>query len=203
MLFLLEQRVKNNRIKRLEARTQGKEETMEEENVNVEEQSTGAEEINYEEEIATNKKLQSFVDKKVTQGINTAIEKARKQWQLEIDTEKSEAEKLAGMNERQKSEYEIRKAQKEKNDALAELNAYKLKEQAIKIAGEKGLDVSLLDYFDYKTIKAEEIGTKIDSISEAFKNAVEKAVNERLKEPTPISRSQVSNSLTRTIPELI
>lgn len=171
-----------------------------EENVNVGEESMGTEKVNYEEEITKNKDLQSFVDKKVTQGINGAIEKARKQWQLEIDTEKTEAEKLASMNEKQKHEYELHKAEREKNEALAELNAYKLKEQAIKIAGEKGLDVSLLDYLDYKTLNAEEIDNKLESISKAFKDAVEKAVNERLKEPSPMSRSQTNIGATKSTP---
>ena len=57
------------------------------------------------------------------------------------------------------------------------------------IAKEKGLDSSLLAYFDYKTIKAEELNAKIDEISTTFNKAVEKAVNERLKEDTPTTKT--------------
>ena len=77
---------------------------------------------------------------------------------------------------------------KEKENALAELNAFKLKDKALEIAKEKGLDISLLTYINFKTIKADELNTKIDEISTAFNKAVEKAVNERLKEDTPTTK---------------
>lgn len=166
-------------------------------------EAENSEVVNYEELVKTDKALQSFLDSRITSANKTAVENAKKQWQLEIDTEKSEAEKLASMNEKQKHDYEMRKAEREKNEAIAELNSYKLKEQATKIAGEKGIGISLLEFFDYKTLKAEELDAKLDSISTAFNNAVEKAVNERLKEPTPISRSQTQNSSVRTIPTII
>lgn len=172
------------------------EENQNNENVNVEENtSTGTNEVNYEEELSTNKRLQSFVDKKVTQGINTALEKAKKQWQLEQDEQKTEAEKMANMTEKQKSEYELKKANKEKENALAELNAYKLKEQAVKVASEKGLEVSLLDLIDFRTITAEKLTESIDNLSTVFNKAVEKTVNEKLRENTPISK--VGDATTR------
>lgn len=174
-----------------------------EENQNTNSEAENSEGVNYEELVKTDKNLQSFLDSRITNATKTAIEKAKTQWQLEIDTEKSEAEKLAQMNEKQKQDYEMKKIEREKNEAIAELNSYKLKEQAIKIAGEKGLDISLLEYLDYRNLKAEEIGEKIDSISTAFKNAVEKAVNERLKEPTPISQNTKPDSQIKAIPTII
>lgn len=177
------------------------EEDLKNNEVNVENnQSTGTEEVNYEEEISTNKKLQSFVDKKVTQGINTALEKAKKQWELEQDEQKTEAEKLANMNEKQKAEYELKKANKEKENALAELNAYKLKEEATKIASEKGLEVSLLNLIDFKTVTAEKLTENIDNLVAVFNKAVEKAVNEKLKEDTPTTKTGVEVSQPKTIP---
>ena len=139
---------------------------------------------------------QSAYDKKVRE----AIETAKTNWQEIMNNEKSEAEKLAKMNKEQKLEYQAQKAEKEKSDALAELNAYKLKEQALKIASDKGLDVSLLNFFDFSTAKADEINIKIDEISSAFNKAVEKAVNERLKEDTPISKTGIDNVKNKEIP---
>ena len=179
------------------------EEDLKNEGVNVEDnQSTGTEEVNYEEEISTNKKLQSFVDKKVTQGINTALEKAKRQWELEQDEQKTEAEKLANMNEKQKAEYELKKANKEKENALAELNAYRLKEEATKIASEKGLEVSLLNLIDFKTVTAEKLTENIDNLVAVFNKAVEKAVNEKLKEDTPTTKTGVEVSQPKTIPTM-
>lgn len=156
----------------------------------------------FDDFLAENKDFQAEFDRRMTKGNQTAIEKAKEQWILEQDEQKSEAEKLASMNEKQKSEYELKKANKEKDNAIAELNAYKLKEQALTIASEKGLDVSLLNYFDFKTIKAEEINSKLDEISSAFNKAVEKAVNERLKEDAPTSNSGSAGSQPKAIPTI-
>lgn len=135
--------------------------------------------------------------------VQKAIETAKGKWQEINDAEKSEAEKLAKMNKEQKLEYEAQKERKEKEEALARLNAYELKDQALAIAKEKGLDVSLLNYFDFKTIKAEEINSKIDEISTAFNKAVEKAVNERLKEEAPITKtSGTGGSQPKAIPSI-
>lgn len=173
----------------------------ENQNVNVEQESMGTEKRDFNQLMSEDKELQSFVDKKVSQGIATAVEKAKQQWQLQQDSEKSEAEKLAQMNEKQKLEYEAQKARKEKDTALAELNAYRLKEQAISIAGEKGLDVSLLNLIDFKTVTAEKLNENIDNLSVVFNKAVEKSVNERLKEETPITKtSGITGSQPKAIP---
>ena len=90
---------------------------MEENNPNVNSEAenskgteqTKPEKVNYEELIKTDKELQSFLDSRVSNSNKTAIENARKQWELERDTEKTEAEKLAQMNETQKSALKISK----------------------------------------------------------------------------------------------
>lgn len=152
--------------------------------------------LSFDELINSNKEYQSAYDKKVRE----AIETAKTNWQEIMDNEKTEAEKLAKMNKEQKLEYQAQKAEKEKTDALAKLNAYELKEQALKVATEKGLDVSLLNFFDFSTAKADELNSKIDEISNAFNKAVEKAVNEKLKEDTPISKSGTPGSQPKSVP---
>ena len=152
-------------------------------------ENTGATEAtetrkDYEKLSQTDKELQSYVDRRVSEALKTAKTK----WQEDLETEKTEAEKLEKMNKEQKLEYQAKKEKQEKEKALAELNAFKLEKQAIQIASEKGLDVSLLSFFNFETVKAEEINTKIEEISTAFNKAVEKAVNERLKEDTPITK---------------
>lgn len=151
--------------------------------------------LSFDELINSNKEYQSAYDKKVRE----AIETAKTNWQEIMDNEKTEAEKLAKMNKEQKLEYQAQKAEKEKSDALAKLNAYELKEQALKVASEKGLDVSLLNFFDFSTAKADEINSKIDEIASAFNKAVEKAVNERLKEDTPVSKTGFEKTKSREV----
>ena len=176
---------------------------MEEENKNV---NTGAEEsvgtenkIQTFDEVLSNKEYQAEFDRRVQK----AIETAKTKWQEINDAEKSEADKLAKMNKEQKLEYEAQKANKEKDNALAELNAYKLKEQALSIASEKGLEVSLLNLIDFKTVTAEKLSENIDNLSAVFNKAVEKAVNKKLKEDTPISKtSGVGGSQPNPIPTI-
>lgn len=174
---------------------------MEDENKNVNtgaEESVGAENKTQTfDEVLSNKEYQAEFDRRVSK----AIETAKTKWQEINDAEKSEAEKLAKMNKEQKLEYEAQKANKEKDNALAELNAYKLKEQALAIASEKGLEVSLLNLIDFKTVTAEKLNENIDNLSVVFNKAVERAVNEKLKEDTPISKtSGMEGSQPKPIP---
>ena len=136
------------------------------------------------DEVLSNKEYQAEFDRRVQK----AIETAKTKWQEINDAEKSEAEKLAKMNKEQKLEYEAQKERKEKEEALARLNAYELKEQALTIASEKGLDVNLLNLIDFKTVTAEKLNENIDNLSVVFNKAVEKVVNEKLKEDTPITK---------------
>lgn len=176
---------------------------MEGENKNV---NTGAEEsVGTEnktqtfDEVLSNKEYQAEFDRRVQK----AIETAKTKWQEINDAEKSEADKLAKMNKEQKLEYEAQKANKEKDNALAELNAYKLKEQALSIASEKGLDVNLLNLINFKTVTAEKLSENIDNLSVVFNKAVEKAVNEKLKEDTPITKtSGMGGSQPKPIPTI-
>lgn len=131
--------------------------------------------------------------------VQKAIETAKGKWQEINDAEKTEAEKLAKMNKEQKLEYQAQKEKADKEKALAELNAFKLEKQAIQIASEKGLDISLLTFFNFETVRAEELNTKIDEVSSAFNKAVEKAVNERLKEDTPTEKAGFSNTKSKEI----
>lgn len=140
-------------------------------------------------------KNQAEFDKRVQKAINTA----KTNWEELMNSEKSEAEKLAKMNKEQKLEYQAQKEKADKEKALAELNAYKLKEQATKIASDKGLDISLLTFFNFETVKAEEINSKIEEVSNAFNKAVEKAVNERLKEDTPTQKLGIDNERNKSI----
>lgn len=162
---------------------------------NNQEQKQETTKTNSFDEFLKDSKNQAEFDRRVQK----AIETAKTNWQEVMNNEKSEAEKLAKMNKEQKLEYQAQKAEKEKSNAIAELNAYKLKEQALNIASEKGLDVSLLNYFNFSTAKADELNTKIDEISSAFNKAVEKAVNERLKEDTPISKTGFEKAKSKEI----
>ena len=180
----------------------------ENENVNVEassqEETTGATKT-FDEILAEG--YQSEFDRRMSKGIQTALAKKeaelRKQWEIEQDEKLSEAEKLASMTEKQKFEYELKKLSKERDTALANLNAYELKNQTLKIAEEKGLPTSLVDLLDFKQIKADEVEEKINGLYDIYKKAVENGVNERLKEPTPTTKTSGTTTHIKEIPPLI
>lgn len=123
------------------------------------------------------------------EGKNEALAEAKKK----ADAEKTEAEKLAKMSEDEKHNYELEKERKEKNEAISKLNAYELKEQATKIASEKEMDISLLNLIDYSNETADTVKNKLETIDSVIKKAVEKGINERLREKSP---RQVSSPIT-------
>lgn len=138
-----------------------------------------------------NPDLQSQFDKLNAKSIETA----KSNWEKELETAKSEAEKLAKMNAEEKNKYELEKERKAKEEALSKLNAYELKETALKIAKEKELDVSLLDVIDFSKETAETIKTKIETIDSVYKKAVEIGIKNGFKEETP--KTVINNNVTK------
>ncbi|MCI9434771.1 MAG: DUF4355 domain-containing protein [Bacilli bacterium] len=149
------------------------------------------------DEMLKESNYQSEFDKKVQKSLDTAKAK----WEAEQLAKQSEAEKLAKMKEDDRTAYEIEKARKEKEDALAKLNAYELKDEAIKMANapETQVDVSLLDLINFETIKAEQVEPTIKNIKTVFDKAVENEVNKRLKETTPKTVLESNNTSTKNI----
>jgi len=155
----------------------------------------GTEKVNYEELIKTDKGLQSFLDSRVSNSNKTAIENARKQWELERDTEKTEAEKLAQMNETQKLQYQLQKQQKDYEAMQRKLNARDLKDEALKIATtqDTAFDPEFLNLFDYENMTAEQLQEKTKLIKSIQDRIVEKAVNEWSKEKPPYNPDPSGN----------
>ena len=129
-------------------------------------------------------KVKTFTRDEVNKIVNAETNKTRKKYK-----EQMEAEKLAKMKSDEELLYQLEKEKIEKDNALAELNEYRLKEEAIKIAREKGLEVSLLNLIDFKNVTSETLSKNIDKLTIVFNQSVEKAVNERLKEEIPITKT--------------
>lgn len=133
------------------------------------------------DEIIADKEYQREFDKKVSK----ALETARGKWEKEIETIKTEAEKLAKMDSEEKAKYEREKISKERDEAISKLNSYQLKEVAQEIASEKGVPLSLLKIIDYSKENAESIKAKIEEIEVTYKQALQEGINDRMKEKTP------------------
>lgn len=100
-----------------------------------------------------------------------------------------EAKKLAKMNAEQKNQYMVEQLQKE----LQEYKNKEAKNDMIKEANSmlKEADINLPDEVVAMLIgdNAEDTKVCVDSFSKAFKTAVERAVNEKLKGKTPKQKS--------------
>ena len=135
----------------------------------------------FDEVLKGNKSYQSEFDKRIAK----ALETSKAKWEQEAVAKQNEAERLAKMSESEKHAEELKKIRKEKDEAIAKLNAYELKNEAQKLANEKGLDYNLLEVFDYSKETAETIKSKIEVMYDSFTKATEKALNERLKQNEP------------------
>lgn len=161
----------------------------------MEEKSMVSTTENVENETSTEVKAESeptqvetpktYTRDEVNKMLNAERTKEREAVLREVEARKVEAERLAKMDEDQKKSYEIEQANKRALTAESELNAYRLKDEAIKQASEKGVDLDLMQTLDYTKETAESITQKIEIFSNASKKIHEKAISEYSKEPTP------------------
>jgi Zn-dependent M32 family carboxypeptidase len=137
------------------------------------------------------RKNQAEFDRRVQQAIQTAQDN----WKTINDAEKSEAERLAKMNETQKLQYQLQKQQKDYEAMQRKLNARDLKDEALKIATtqDTAFDPEFLNLFDYENMTAEQLQEKTKLIKSIQDRIVEKAVNEWSKEKPPYNPDPSGN----------
>lgn len=147
-----------------------------------EEAETEVDQANVDAEKETEKTFTQDEVNKIVQD-RLAKEKAKNEKAQE------EAKKLAKMNAEQKNQYMVEQLQKE----LEEYKTKEAKNDMIKEANSmlKDNDITLPDEVVAMLIGDNADDTKIcvDSFSKAFKTAVERAVNEKLKGKTPKQKS--------------
>lgn len=147
------------------------------------------------DQVLSNKEYQAEFDRRVQKAIQTHETKLKEQWKLEQDTQKSEAEKLAQMNETQKLQYQLKKQEEANQEIQRKLNARDLKDEALKIATtqDTAFDPEFLNLFDYENMTAEQLQDKTKLIKTIQDRIVEKAVNEWSKEKTPYNPDPSGN----------
>ena len=152
------------------------EEVVEVETEEVEEPKTYTEE-------ELQKMLQSSTDKRVTEALKTAKEKWEAEYNEKLESERSEAEKLASMSaeERAKAEFEKEKAEWLKEKSTFEKEKMKL--EATKLLNSEGLPITFVDYVVGDT--AEDVQENIKVFKDEWTKSLDEAVTERLKGRTP------------------
>lgn len=127
----------------------------------------------------------TYTRDEVNKMLNAERAKEREAVLREVEARKAEAEKLAKMDEVQKKDYELEQFKQRAIDAENKLNAFELKDEAVRQASEKGVDLELMQTLDYTKETAESISKKIEIFARSMRKTHEKAIEEYSKEPTP------------------
>lgn len=160
-----------------------------ENNTNQETQTTEKKEKSFDELLHENPQYQSELDKK----LSSAKAKWEETWKQKAEADKLEAERLAKLSEAEKMKEQLDKANADKDAITRKYDAIMLKQEAQNIAKEKGVDTSLLDLIDFSNENAESVKTKIEKLSETFGKAVQKSLDEKLKQSSPEQHNETSN----------
>ena len=83
-----------------------------------------------------------------------------------------------------------KKVEKELATLKGQLNSKNLKEEATKIASEKGVPIQYLDLVDFSKETAESINSKIDAIETARKNRYRKISKHKIKRKSTNAKSE-------------
>lgn len=130
---------------------------------------------------------QAEFDRRVQKAVTTAVTNAQEKWKALTDDKLSEAEKLAKMNKEEKAQYMQQKKEKELSDREAAITRKELMAEAKNTLAEKKLPAGLAEVLDYSD--AETCSKSIEAVEKAFQEAVEAAVEEKLKGNDPMKKA--------------
>lgn len=160
---------------------------------------TGENESKSFDDILKDSRYQAEFDRRVQKALGTAKEK----WAALMDDKLSEADKLAKMNKEEKAEYLRQKQEKELKDREAAITRRELMAEAKNTLAEKKLPVGLAEVLNYAD--AESCNKSIAAVEKAFQEAVQAAVEEKLKGGTPPKKapSQDETDLAKKVEALM
>ena len=136
------------------------------------------------DDVLKDKAYQAEFDKRMAKAQETALTKARAEWEAQAKAEQEEAAKLAKMNAEEKARHEREKQEKAFAEREAAVTKRELTVEAISQLTEKGLPAELhkcLNYSDADSCKA-----SIEAVATAFNTAVEAKVNDKLRGKPPV-----------------
>lgn len=161
-----------------------------EEATDTEENQTESQEQQTEQKTFTQEDLNKIISERLGK------EKAKweKDYTAKIEEAKTEAEKLAKMKAEEKAKYQEQKRLEKLEQREKDITTRELKAQAYETLAEKGLPKDLIETLNFTD--SESCNSSIIAVEKAFKSAVEKAVNEKLKgEPPKGSESSSSDTV--------
>lgn len=141
----------------------------------------------FDDWLAANKEYQAEFDRRTQKALNTQKDKL----EVLFSEKTTEAEKLAKMNEKEKSQYLQQKHERELADRETDITRRELMAQAKVTLAEKELPVGLADVLVYTD--ADTCNKSIAAVEKAFQEAVQKAVEEKLKGGKPPKKAPESS----------
>nr|DAL01907.1 MAG TPA: capsid scaffolding protein [Caudoviricetes sp.] len=151
------------------------------------------------DDLLKNKDYQAEFDRRVQKALGTAKEK----WTALMDDKLSEADKLAKMNKEEKAEYLRQKQEKVLKDREAAITRRELMAEAKNTLAEKKLPVGLAEVLNYAD--ADSCNKSMAAVEKAFQEAVQAAVEEKLKGGTPPKKapSDEGKDLAKQVEDLM
>jgi len=151
------------------------------------------------DEILKEGNFQAEFDRRVQKALGTAKDK----WSALMDDKLSEAEKLSKMNKEEKTEYLRQKQEKDIQDREAAITRRELMAEAKNTLAEKKLPASLAEVLNYAD--ADTCSKSISAVEKAFQEAVQMAVEEKLKggKPPKKATSQEDADLAKQVEALM
>ena len=137
---------------------------------------------------------QTFTQEDVDRIVQGRLAKERKSWERHLEEQKTEAEKLANMSEKEKKEYQERKRIEDLDAREAEITRRELTAQAKIQLADKGISTELAEILNFKD--ADSCKKSIEVVEKAFQSAVEKAVDEKLKGGKAMKKAPSSPELS-------
>lgn len=128
----------------------------------------------------------TFTQEELDKIVQGRIAKERKAWEKHLEDEKTEAQKLETMSEKEKKKYQEEKRIKELDDREAAITRRELTAQAKVQLADKGIPTELAEILNLTD--AESCKKSIETVEKAFQTAVQRAVEERIKGREPMKK---------------
>lgn len=130
----------------------------------------------------------TFTQEELDKIVQGRIAKERKAWEKHLEDEKTEAQKLETMSEKEKKKYQEEKRIKELDDREAAITRRELTAQAKVQLADKGIPAELAEILNLTD--AESCKKSIETVEKAFQTAVQRAVEERIKGREPMKKAK-------------
>ncbi|MFR2822645.1 MAG: DUF4355 domain-containing protein [Thomasclavelia sp.] len=141
-----------------------------------------------------NPEVKTFTQEEVDKIVQGRLAKERKSWERHLEEQKTEAEKLANMSEKEKKAYQEKKRIEDLDAREAEITKRELTAQAKIQLADKGIPTELAEILNFKD--AESCKKSIEIVENAFQQAVAKAVDEKIKGGKPMKKAPSSAEIT-------